>query len=217
MVFFQSVLALLSVLIGLNVRNLGVAASEFSTSASNFFRSDFGQIVLVISAIAGVLLVVVWLAFATLVFLSSLRAVRAKGPANRGVRYTAWVFIQSYFQPLIFTLKPIIYLLTFKSSNESYLCPRCNSKTWYMSKEQTTNTAVGGIINNPNGPDIGFVRQLPYDKSVRRCKDCNTQMDTYESTSYRKWVNTWQTIGYSLLGLVIGAALPAIVIAISNY
>jgi phage FluMu protein Com len=79
-----------------------------------------------------------------------------------------------------------------------YKCPRCDGTDYYSSREQVSGGAVGGIINNPNGPDFGVMRPISYDVNVYRCKSCNTEMDEYISTLFHNWKESWRNIGYSI-------------------
>jgi hypothetical protein len=135
---------------------------------------SFGTIIIVLT--------VLWTALNFLVVLIRKR---------EGKNLTAKDFFQNYF-------RPIKYLITVPNKNLEYKCPRCDGTDYYSSREQVSGGAVGGIINNPNGPDFGVMRPISYDVNVYRCKSCNTEMDEYISTLFHNWKESWRNIGYSI-------------------
>ena len=85
--------------------------------------------------------------------------------------------------------------------NDSYKCPRCNSRKWYVSTDgfvQHTN-AYGASWR---GDDI---------KNIR-CKECNTVMNHYMNPDFVKFKTRWQ-----ILGTIVGVpALIAIALMITD-
>jgi len=93
-------------------------------------------------------------------------------------------------------LLPVIALADVPSKNSSFKCPRCDGSDHYSSREQISSGAVGGLIDNPDGPDFGIMRPVSYGTYVKRCKNCNTQMYEHLDTDYYVWRERWYNVTY---------------------
>ena len=72
--------------------------------------------------------------------------------------------------------------------NESFKCPRCQQRKFYNS--------VDGYIQHSNS----FGGSWKGDDVInKRCVNCTVVMDRYVNTSYLKFKNRWQTVGFIAL------------------
>jgi phage FluMu protein Com len=95
--------------------------------------------------------------------------------------------------------------LVIPPRNDSYKCPRCNSRKWYLAKDgfiQHTN-AYG---SSWRGDDITSIR----------CKECNTVMNHYMNPDFLDFKTRWQILGSIIAIPVVIAICLAIADALTN-
>jgi len=107
--------------------------------------------------------------------------------------------------------RPVSFMVLEPAKNARFECPRCGGADSYSSREQVTGGAVGGFINNPYGPDFGMMRPVSYDTYVKRCKNCNTEMNKFISTDYYNWRERWYNVTYFVFGISLSFILFEIV------
>jgi len=106
----------------------------------------------------------------------------------------------AYFFRCLF--RPLSYILISPDKNTRWECPRCNGSEFYSSQEQVTSGAIGGFVDNPVG---GFGAMIPasYNTVVKRCKNCNTEMDEYVNTDFFNWKERLTGVGYFIYALIL--------------
>jgi hypothetical protein len=85
--------------------------------------------------------------------------------------------------------------------NDSYKCPRCNSRKSYISKD--------GFIEHSNAYGATWKGA---DIINTRCVECNTVMDHYMNPEYIAWSTRWK-ITAAIIGVPV---LLAVVIMIAD-
>lgn len=93
---------------------------------------------------------------------------------------------------ILFT--PLTFLFSFPSKDLTYQCPRCFKTDAYEDWEQVDHGSVGAVVDNPAGPDFGFIRPVTSTERVFKCRSCATRMTVFESSRYRKWANSWTLV-----------------------
>jgi len=83
--------------------------------------------------------------------------------------------------------------------NDSFKCPRCNSRKWYRSKD--------GYIEHTNAYGASWRGE---DITNIRCKECNTVMDHYMNPEFIAFKTRWQILG-SIIGVPLLIAIALVI------
>lgn len=141
-------------------------------------------------------LIIVYLVFSILVTLIYEEGQRSKLIGHKPTSITR---IKLFFTLFFYPLK---FIVIAPDRNTRFECPRCSDSDFYASQEQVTTGAVGGIIDNPVG-GYGVMIPMSYNTVVKRCKNCNTEMDEYVNPDFYAWRERWYSITFFIYTLVI--------------
>ena len=89
--------------------------------------------------------------------------------------------------------------------NDSYKCPRCNSRKWYVSKD--------GYIEHTNAYGASWRGD---DITNIRCKACNTVMNHLMNPDFIDFKTRWKILGGIIAIPVVIALASAIADALTN-